>query len=71
MKRVLAARWVMLALQLLSLVGLWWLFATTVQGDVEQPVMFNPSVVVLGLALAVGYRWLVADNRRAPMGVAL
>jgi hypothetical protein len=66
-----AGRWVMLALQALSLVGMWWLFAATVQGDVEQPIMFIPSMVVLGLALAAGYRWLVNDNRRALAGVTL
>jgi hypothetical protein len=64
-----AGGWVAAGLELFSLAGLWWLFAATVRGDVEQPIMFIPQVVVLGLALAGGYRWLVADNRR--MEVAL
>ncbi len=64
-----AGPWVVLALEAISLAGLWWLFAATVQGDVEQPIMFIPLLVVVGLALAAGYRSLVTDNRRAEVAL--
>jgi hypothetical protein len=60
-----ASGWLIAAIELVSLVGLWWLFAATIRGDVEQPIMYIPLPVALGLALALGSRWLVADNRRA------
>ena len=60
-----ASGWLIAAIELVSLVGLWWLFAATIWGDVEQPIMYIPLPVALGLALALGSRWLVADNRRA------
>ena len=64
-----ASAWLIVSIQAFGLIGMWWLFAATVQLDVEQPIMFIPQPVLIGLVLALGYRWLVADNRRA--GVAL
>ena len=49
--------------------GLWWLFAATVRGDVEQPIMYIPLPALIGLALALGARWLVEDNRRAEIAL--
>lgn len=60
-----AGRWAIVGYQVLSLVGMWWLFAATVQGNAESPVMFIPEVVLIGLALLLGTRPLMADNRRA------
>lgn len=64
-----AAPWVILLFQGSSLLGLWWLFAVTVQGDQEQPIMFIPQIIGVGLALLAGYRWLNRDSQRA--GVTL
>lgn len=58
-------RWAVLAVQLTGLVGLWWLFFATVQGDQEQAIMYIPQPVLIGLVLLAGYRWLLADNLRA------
>ena len=51
---------------LVSFVGLWWLHFATVVGNQEQPVMFLPVPLVLGLALLLGYRWLVRDVQASP-----
>lgn len=47
-----------IGLQLASLIGLWVLFFATVQVNQEQPIMYIPHVVVLGVVLIAGYRWL-------------
>jgi hypothetical protein len=52
---------VLLATWLVSLVGLWWLHFATVIGNQEQPVMFIPAPLALGLVLILGYRWLMRD----------
>jgi hypothetical protein len=46
---------------LVSFVSLWWLHYGTVIGNQEQPVMFIPYPVTLGLILLVGCRWLLKD----------
>ncbi len=42
---------VIVIVMLVSFVGLWWLHAATVVGNQEQPIMFIPVPVVLGLML--------------------
>jgi hypothetical protein len=64
-----AGGWLIAALEVAGLVGLWWLFAATIRGDVEQPIMFIPLPVVVGLALVLGSRWLIEDNRRAEIAL--
>jgi len=64
-----AGVWLIVALQGIGLVGLWWLFVATVEGTQEQPIMFVPQVAVVGLALLLGQRWLIEHNRQA--GVTL
>jgi hypothetical protein len=54
-------RGLMVAAMVISLVGLWWLHYATVVGNQEQPIMFIPSLIVLGLVLVFGYRWLWND----------
>jgi hypothetical protein len=57
-------RWgraVVLILMLASFVGLWWLHAATVVGNQEQPILFLPTPVALGLALWLGRRALLRD----------
>ena len=49
---------------LVSFVGLWWLHFATVVGNQEQPIMFIPYPLILGLVLPVGRRWLQEDARR-------
>ena len=49
---------------LVSFVGLWWLHFATVVGNQEQPIMFIPYPLILGLVLLVGRRWLQEDARR-------
>ena len=44
------------------LVGLWWLHLATVVGNQEQPIMFIPAPVLLGLALVFGRRWFLRDT---------
>lgn len=44
-------RKVVLAWMLLSFVGMWWLHFSTVVGNQEQPVMFIPEPLALGMAL--------------------
>jgi hypothetical protein len=41
----------------LTVVGEWWLHATTVVGNQEQPIMFIPLPIVLGLALVITRTW--------------
>lgn len=48
----------------ISLVGLWWLHFATVVGNQEQPVMFLPAPLALGLVLILGYKWLIRDAGR-------
>lgn len=55
---------VLLVTWLVSLVGLWWLHFATVIGNQEQPVMFIPAPLVLGLVLILGYKWLMRDAVR-------
>ncbi len=64
-----AGQWLIVGLEGVSLVGLWWLFAATVHVDVEHPIMFIPSLVALGLALIFFRRWLVNDNRQQQITV--
>ena len=61
--------WGMIGLQVAGLVGLWWLFLVTVQGDQEQPIMFVPLPVLLALVLGLGYRWLIDDDREAQVTI--
>jgi hypothetical protein len=59
-----AGRWgrvSVLVIMLVSLIGLWWLHIVTVVGNQEQPIMFIPSLLMLGLALCLGRRWFVRD----------
>lgn len=60
-------RWgraVLLGVMLVSFAGLWWLHFATVVGNQEQPILFIPSPIALGLALVLGYRGLVRDARQ-------
>ena len=58
-------RFVLLASMLISLVGLWWLHAVTVWGNAEHPIMFIPPLLIPGMALIFGHRWLVRDAEEA------
>ena len=49
----------LIALMLISLIGLWWLHLATVQGDWEQSVMYLPWPLALGVVWVVGRRWLL------------
>lgn len=62
-------RYVLLAVMLVSFTGLWWLHFATVVGNQEQPVMFIPMPVILGLVLLLGQRWLRRDAEER--GIAL
>lgn len=55
---------VLLVGMLVSFVGLWWLHYATVVGNQEQPILFIPSPLALGLVLLLGYRWLMNDARQ-------
>jgi hypothetical protein len=55
---------VLLAAMAISFVGMWWLHYATVIGNQEQPIMFIPAPLALGLVLVLGYRWLMRDARR-------
>lgn len=57
-------RQVLLATLLISFVGLWWLHFSTIVGNQEQPILFIPMPVVLGVALLAGWRWLLKDSAR-------
>jgi hypothetical protein len=60
-------RWgrpVLLLSWLVSFASLWWLHFATVVGNQEQPIMFIPIPVVVGLVLLVGYGWLRRDALR-------
>jgi len=50
-----------LAVMFVSVVGLWWLHVATVVGNQEQPIMFLPSPLALGLVLMLGRAWLLRD----------
>jgi hypothetical protein len=54
-------RFALFACMLISLVGLWWLHAITVQGNAEHPIMFIPPLLIPGIALVLGRRWLIRD----------
>jgi hypothetical protein len=67
-------RLLMAAVMLVSFVGLWWLHYATVVGNQEQPVMFLPWPLALGIVLLVGASWLRGETRRAgwwPLGTSL
>jgi len=50
---------------LVSLVGLWWLQLATVVGNQEQPVMFLPWPLALGVVLLLCAPWLWRATRGA------
>lgn len=58
-------RFVLLASMLISSVGLWWLHAATVRGNAEQPIMFIPDLLALGVVLVFGRSWLIQDTEEA------
>jgi hypothetical protein len=55
----------LLAVLPISLAGLWWLHFATVVGNAEQPIMFVPYPLALGLALVLGKNWLLRDAQTA------
>lgn len=59
------ARLTIVAILLLSFVSLWWMHFATVVGDQEQPIMFIPVPLALGLALVLGRRWFIRDAEAA------
>lgn len=63
-----ASSWLIGLIEVVGLVGLWWLFAITVVGNAEQPIMYVPQPVLLAVVLPLTYRWLVTDHQR--IGVA-
>jgi len=48
----------------ISFAGLWWLHFATVSGNQEQPIMFIPYPLVLGLFLLLGRKWLLKNYAR-------
>ena len=59
------------AIMVTSFVGQWWLHFATVVGNQEQPIMFLPWPLALGLVLLVCASWLWSETRRAgwwPLG---
>jgi hypothetical protein len=52
-------RLLLITLLFISLVGLWWLHLSTVQGNWEQSVMYLPWPFTLGIVWVVGRRWLL------------
>jgi hypothetical protein len=58
-------RIIVIVLMAISLVGHWWLHLATVVGNQEQPILFLPWPVVLGLVLCLGRAWLLRDARQA------
>ena len=54
----------LVAMLVSSAVGLWWLHYSTVVGNQEQPIMFIPAPLVLGLILTIGYQWLLKDAKQ-------
>jgi len=53
------------AILLVSLIGLWWLQLATVVGNQEQPVMFLPWPLALGVVLLLCAPWLWRETRGA------
>ncbi len=53
------------AVLLVSFAGQWWLHFATVVGTQEQPVMFLPWPLTLGVVLLAGAAWLWGETRRA------
>lgn len=51
----------LIAIMLISFVGLWWLHYATVVGNQEQPIMFVPIPVIVGAALLCGRSEFVRD----------
>jgi hypothetical protein len=51
----------LIAILLISFVGLWWLHYATVVGNQEQPIMFVPIPVIVGAALLCGRSEFVRD----------
>jgi hypothetical protein len=64
-RRGRAGRVAGLIIMLVLLVVHWWLHFATVVGNQEQAILFVPWPVLLGAALLVGRRWLIADARTA------
>jgi len=62
-----AGAWIVVGFEAVSLVGLWILFLTTIVKKIEQPIMFLPLPVMVAVALFVGRRWLIRDERQAGM----
>jgi branched-subunit amino acid ABC-type transport system permease component len=57
----------LIALMLISLIGLWWLHIATVQGNWEQAVMYLPWPLALGLVWVLARALLLEEATR--MGV--
>jgi hypothetical protein len=58
-------RLIIAATLLVSVVGLWWLQFVTVAGNQEQPVMYLPWPLALGVVLLLGGPWLWRATRQA------
>lgn len=58
-------RLALLLVMLVALVGHWWLHFATVVGNAEQPIMFVPWPVALGITLWAGRSWLLRDAAQA------
>jgi hypothetical protein len=54
----------LLVILAVSLIGLWWLHVVTAVGNWEQPIMYVPGPVALGLAWVACRAWLIRDAVR-------
>jgi hypothetical protein len=66
-RRVRGGGWLVLAILVISLVGNWWLHFATVVGNQEQPILYVPWPLLLGLSLLAGRRWLMQGVRPPAM----
>ena len=53
---------ILVVTMVISFAGLWWLHFATVAGNQEQPIMFFPFPLVLGLFLLLGRKWLLKNS---------
>lgn len=68
-RNILGGRGVVLVVMAISLIGHWWMHYVTVIGNQEQPLLFLPIPIGLGIGLVLGKSVVINDSIKVGMQV--